>query len=132
MQAICSKMLESIDHGFSDLSNRMGRMEQRLTDLEACMKCHADKLEGSIERVNQNSSEQVDELRGELDTGLYDLRKETEDIITVRVEDEVYAAQQELSEHVQDEMENVEQRVGERLQQRLSNATLSMDINWDE
>ncbi|ROW05713.1 hypothetical protein VMCG_05173 [Cytospora schulzeri] len=132
VRAICSKMLERIDYGFSELNTRMGRMEQRLTDLETSVKCHTDKWECIIERVNQNSSEQVDELRDELETGLYDVRKETEDIITARVDDEMYAAQQELRDHVRDEMADVEERVGKRLQESLSNASLSLDINWNE
>lgn len=132
VQAICSRMLEHIDHGFSELNTRMGVMEKRLTDLEMSVNCHAQKLEGNIERVKQSSSEQVDELRDELETGLYDLRKETEDIITIRVEDEMYAAQQELRDHVQDEMAEVEERVGRRLQESLSNASLALDINWNE
>jgi ribosomal protein L16 Arg81 hydroxylase len=110
----------------------MGVMEKRLTDLEMSVKSHAQKLEGNIERVKQSSSEQVDELRDELETGLYDLRKETEDIVTTRVDDEMYAAQQELRDHVQDEMAEVEERVGRRLQESLSNASLSLDINWNE
>ncbi|KUI54967.1 hypothetical protein VP1G_02377 [Cytospora mali] len=131
VQAICSKMLEHLDHGFSELNTRMDRMEQRLTNLETSVKGHADKLESSIERVNRNSSEQVDELRDELETGLYDVRKETEDIIASRVDDEMYAAQQELRDHVQDEMADVEERVGKRLHESLNNASLSLDINWN-
>lgn len=125
-------MLEHIDHGFNELNTRMGVMEKRLTDLEMSVKSHAQKLEGNIERVKQSSSEQVDELRDELETGLYDVRKETEDIVTARVDDEMYAAQQELRDHVQDEMAEVEERVGRRLQESLSNASLSLDINWNE
>lgn len=132
VRAICSMMLERIDHGFGELNTRMGRMEQRLTNLETSVKCHADKLEARIELVNQSSSEQMEELRDELETGLYDVRKETEEIITTRVDDEIYAAQQELRDHVQDEMADVEERVGKRLQESLSNASLSLDINWNE
>lgn len=132
LQALCGKMLERIDYGFSELHSRMERMEQRLTDLETCVKGQVDTLQCSIERINQSSSEQIAELRDELETGLYDSRKETDDIINARVDDEMYAAQQELHDHVQDEMTNVEERVGKRIQERLSNASLSLDIEWND
>lgn len=131
MHVILSKVLERVDLGFNELSTRMGRMEHRLADLETYVKSQGEKLEGEIKRVDQSSSEQVVDLRDELETGLYDVRKETEDIITVRVDDEMYAAQQELRDHVQDEMAFVEERVGNRLQESLSNASLSLDINWN-
>lgn len=132
VNAICGKILERIDFGFSEIKARMGRVEQRLTDLETCVQVHIVKLQGSIESVNKSSDEQLAELRDELETGLYDARKETDDIITTRVDDEMYAAQQELHEHVQDEMVNVEERVGKRLQERLSSASLSLDIDWND
>ncbi|KAK7735434.1 hypothetical protein SLS63_003904 [Diaporthe eres] len=78
----------------------------------------------------QHSSEQADELRDELEKGLYDVRKETEDIITVRVEDDVYTARQDLDDHVRDEMAEVEERIEERIMQRLSNASMSLEFNW--
>lgn len=79
----------------------------------------------------QHSSEQADELRDELERGLYDVRKETEDIITTRVEDDVYTARQDLDDHVRDEMAEVEERIEERIMHRLSNASMSLEFNWN-
>ncbi|KAI7773016.1 hypothetical protein LA080_012493 [Diaporthe eres] len=130
VQTICSKMIERIDQGFGQLHSRMDRMEARLTDLERCVHSRAEKLEQSIVNSQQHSSEQADELRDELEKGLYDVRKETEDIITVRVEDDVYTARQDLDDHVRDEMAEVEERIEERIMQRLSNASMSLEFNW--
>lgn len=128
---MCLKMMERIESGFTELGSRLDRMDQRLTDLETCVGHHADSLGVSIERVHRRSSEQVEELRDELDRGLYDVRKETEDIISSRVEDEMYVARADLEDYVKDEMANAEERLEDKLQDGLSNAQVSLDINWN-
>lgn len=124
-------MIEQIDQGFGQLHSRMDRMEARLTDLERCVHSRAEKLEQTMISSQQHSSEQADELRDELERGLYDVRKETEDIITTRVEDDVYTARQDLDDHVRDEMAEVEERIEERIMHRLSNASMSLEFNWN-
>lgn len=128
---MCRKILERVDNGFTEIGNRLDRMDQRLTDLESCVERHAEQLGVSIERVHQRSSEQVDELRDELDNGLYDVRKETEDIITTRVEDEMYVARDQLEDCVKDELANIEERLEERLQDSIANANVSLEFSWN-
>lgn len=123
-------MIERIDYGFGQLHSRMDSMEARLTDLEKCVHSRAEKLEQTIVGAQQHSSEQADELRDEFERGLYDVKKETDDIITTRVEDDVYTARQDLDDHVRDEMAEVEERIEERIMQRLSNASMSLEFNW--
>lgn len=123
--------MERVDTGFAEIGTRLDRMDQRLSDLESCVERHADKLGTSIERVHQRSSEQADELRDEFDNGLYDVRKETEDIITTRVEDEMYVARDQLEDCVKDELANIEERLEEKLQDSITNASVSLEFNWN-
>lgn len=131
IEMVCERMMERIESGFNDLGTRLDRMERRLTDLETCVEGHAEKLGVSIQDVHQRSSEQVDELRDELDTRLDDVRKETEDTITIRVEDEMYVARDQLEDFVKDEITNVEERLETRLEASLSNANVSLDFSWN-
>lgn len=131
VEGICVKIMERVENGFQEIGSRLDRMEQRLTTLESSVERHAGKLGLSIERVHARSSEQATELRDEFDRGLYDVRKETEDIITSRVEDEMFVAREQLEECVKDEMAHVEEKLEESLKDSLANANVSLDISWN-
>lgn len=128
---VCERMMERIESGFTELGSRLDRMERRLTDLETCVGTHAEKLGVRIEDAHHRSSEQVDELRDELDNRIYDIQRDTEDTIAVRVEDEMYVARDQLEEFVKDEITHVEERLENRLEESLSNANVSLDFSWN-
>lgn len=123
-------MVARIDHGFGELGSRLDRMEQRLSDLETCMGRHTETLGASIQQVQERSSEQTDELRDELDPGLYNVRKETQDIIAVQVKDEMYVARDQLEDYVKDEMTAME-RLEQKLEDDLASAHVSLEFNWN-
>ncbi|KAJ4420543.1 hypothetical protein N0V82_004316 [Gnomoniopsis sp. IMI 355080] len=131
MEGVCKMMMERIENGFNEIGSRLDRMERRLTGLERSVEHHAEKLGFSIEGVHQRSSEQADELRGELDRGLYDVRKEIDDTVTVRVEDEMYVARDQLEDFVKDEVKNAEERLEDRLEESLNSANVSLDFSWN-
>lgn len=131
VEGLCMKMMERIENGFSELGSRLDRMEKRLVDLECCVDRHADTLGVSIERTHTRSSEQVDRLRDEFDQGLDDVKKETEDIITMRVEDEMYVAREQLEDCVKDEMANIEERLEGKLQESITGANVSLEFSWN-
>lgn len=128
---VCERMMTRIESGFTELGSRLDRMERRLTDLETCVGTHAEKLGVRIEDAHHRSSEQVDELRDELDNRIYDIQRDTEDTIAVRVEDEMYVARDQLEEFVKDEITHVEERLENRLEESLSNANVSLDFSWN-
>lgn len=119
-----------IDHGFSDLDSRLGRMEQRLSALETRVENHTDTMGTSIQQVQDRSSEQAGELRDELDAALYDVRKETQDIIIAQVEDEMFIARENLEDFVKEEMAAVEERLEQKLEQDLTSANVSLEFSW--
>lgn len=124
-------MMARIDHGFGELSSRLDHMEKRLSDLETCVGRHAESLGASIQRVQDRSSEQVTELRDELDAGLYDVRRETQDIITAQVEDELYVAREHLEDYVKDELVAIEERLEQKLEDDLNTANVSLEFSWN-
>lgn len=124
-------MMERIENGFNELGSRLDRMEHRLTGLERSVEHHAEKLGLSIKDIHRCSSEQVDELRDELDRGLYDVRKEIDDTITVRVEDEMYVARDQLEDFIKEEISNAEDRLEGRLEESLNSANVSLDFSWN-
>lgn len=128
---VCERMMTRIESGFTELGSRLDRMERRLTDLETCVGTHAEKLGVRIEDAHHRSSEQVDELRDELDNRIHDIQRDTEDTIAVRVEDEMYVARDQLEEFVKDEITHVEERLENRLEESLSNANVSLDFSWN-
>lgn len=131
IEKICMEMMERVESGFSEIGLRLDRMEKRLVDLEASVERRADELGISVERAQQRSSEQVEEVRDELDRGLHDVKQETEDVITLRVEDEMYVARGQLEDFVKDEMASTEERLEERLQDSITNASVSLDFSWN-
>lgn len=131
IEGVCKLMMERIENGFTEIGSRLDRMERRLTGLERSVEHHAEKLGLGIEGVDQRSSEQVNELRDELDRGLYDVRKEIDDTVTVRVEDEMYVARDQLEEFVKDEVKIAEERLEERLEESLNSANVSLDFSWN-
>lgn len=131
IENVCSMLMERIEHGFSELGSRLDRMEHRLTGLERSVEHHAEKLGLSIEGIHQYSSAQADELRDELDRGLYDVRREIDDSVTVRVEDEMYVARHQLEDFVKEEVSNAEERLEERLEESLNSANVSLEFNWN-
>lgn len=120
-----------IDHGFGELGSRLDCMEQRLSALETCVERHTETLGASIQQVQDRSSEQAGELRDELDAGLYDVRKETQDIIIAQVEDEMYVARESLEDHIKDEMAAMEERLEQKLEEDLTSANVSLEFNWN-
>lgn len=131
LEMVCERMMDRIDSGFSELGSRLDRMERRLTDLETCLDQHAEKLGVNTEDARHRSSEQVDELRNELDNRFDDLRRETEDTISVRVEDEMYVVRDQLEEFVKDEITHVEERLEDKLEESLRNANVCLDFSWN-
>lgn len=131
IELVCERMMERIENGFTELGSRLDRMERRLTDLETCVGNHAEKLGVRIEDSNHRSSEQVDELRDELDNRIHDIQRETEDTINIRVEDEMYVARDQLEDFVKDEITHVEERLETRLEASLSNANVCLDFSWN-
>lgn len=124
-------MMERIENGFNQIGCRLDRMERRLTGLEKSVEHHAVKLGLSIEDVHQRSSEQADELQDELHRGLYDVRKEIDDTVAVRVEDEMYVARDQLEDFVKEEVKSVEERLEEKLEESLNSANVSLDFSWN-
>lgn len=120
-----------IDHGFGELGSRLDRVEQRLSDLETCVGRHTETPGASIQQVQERPSEKIEQLRDELDAGLYDVRKETQDIIAVQVEDEMYAARDQLEGYVKDEMSAMKERLERKLEDDLASAHVSLEFNWN-
>lgn len=124
-------MMERIENGFNELGSRLDRMEHRLTGLERSVEHHAEKLGLSIEDAHRRSSEQAADLRDEIDRGLYDVRREIDDTVTVRVEDEVYVARDQLEDFVKEELKNAEERLEEKLEESINSANVSLDFSWN-
>lgn len=131
MEDVCQKMIARIDQGFNQIGSRLDRMEKRLSDLECCVGRHTETLGTSIKQVQTRSSEQVEDLRDQLDAGLYDIRKETQDIIVTQVEDEMYVAREHLEDFVKDEMVAVEERLEQKLEHDLTGANVSLEFSWN-
>lgn len=131
IEGMCKLMLDRIETGFNEIGSRLDRMEQRLTGLERSVEHHAEKLGLSIEGLHNSSSEQAAELRDELDRGIYDVRKEIDDTVTVRVEDEMYVARDQLEEFVKEEVKSAEERLEEKLEDSLNHANVSLDFTWN-
>lgn len=130
-EGMCKLMLDRIETGFNEIGSRLDRMEQRLTGLEKSVEHHAEKLGLSIEGLHHSSSEQAADLRDELDRGIYDVRKEIDDTVTVRVEDEMYVARDQLEDFVKEEVKSAEERLEEKLEDSLNNANVSLDFSWN-
>lgn len=121
------KLLARVEDGFGEVGSRLDHMEQRLSDLE---RRHDEEL-ASIRQVQASSSEQINELRDELEAGLYDVRKETEEIISTQVEDEWYIARANLEDFVKEEMAAVEERFEQKLEEDLTRANVTLEFSWD-
>ncbi|KAJ4390840.1 hypothetical protein N0V93_004439 [Gnomoniopsis smithogilvyi] len=131
VEDVCKMMMERIETGFNQIGSRLDRMERRLTSLERSVEHHAEKLGLRIDGVHKCSSEQAEVLRDELDRGLYDVRKEIDDTVTVRVEDEMYVARDQLEDFVKDEVKGAEERLEERLEESLNSANVSVEFSWN-
>lgn len=131
IEGLCKLMLDRIETGFNEIGSRLDRMEQRLTGLETSVERHAERLGLSIEGLHHSSSEQAADLRDELDRGIYDVRKEIDDTVIVRVEDEMYVARDQLEDFVKEEVKNAEERLEEKLEDSLNNANVSLDFSWN-
>lgn len=121
------KLLARVEDGFGEVGSRLDHMEQRLSDLE---RRHDEEL-ASIRQVQASSSEQINELRDELEAGLYDVRKENEEIISTQVEDEWYIARANLEDFVKEEMAAVEERFEQKLEEDLTRANVTLEFSWD-
>lgn len=121
------KLLTRVEDGFGELVSRLDHMEQRLSDVE---RRHDEEL-ANIRQVQESSSEQTNELRDELEAGLYDVRKETEEIISTQVEDEWYIARANLEDFVKEEMAAVEERFEQKLEEDLTRANVTLEFSWD-
>jgi hypothetical protein len=139
MEAMCSRILQRLDQGFSQIHSRIAPIERRLAELEATVHSRADRLEkGTHEAYLRTSKEAedlrhdleqgLDDVRQDLEQGLDDVRQELDDIISVRIEDEVYTAQQNLEDHVRDAMMDVTEQVEEKVVERLSSASVSISF----
>ncbi|KAK7731568.1 hypothetical protein SLS53_008732, partial [Cytospora paraplurivora] len=80
---------------------------------------------GVQSRIEDKAEELREELRDELETGIYyDVEHEMDDIITVRVEDEMYAAREVL----EDQMGFIEERIEGRLIQHIEDVDISLQV----
>jgi hypothetical protein len=78
-----------------------------------------------FQRFEQCLQEQADDF----ETQLYDVRHEFGSTVYSEVEDQTYAARQELEEFVKDEMNEAETRVEGRIIDRLQNANMSLTFS---
>lgn len=131
VEMMCERIMARVHGGFTELGSRLDRIERRLTDLETCVGDHADKLGMRIDKAHERSSEQVEEMRDELDNRIHDIQRETEDTIAIRVEDEMYVARDQLEDFVKDEITHVEERLESRLEASLNNANVCLDFSWN-
>ncbi|KAK3309372.1 uncharacterized protein B0T15DRAFT_506162 [Chaetomium strumarium] len=150
MEAMCSKILQRIDQGFSQIHARLAPIERRLAELNPTVHSCADPLETGTHEAHLRTSKEAEDLRHDLEQGLDDVRRELEqglddvrqdlerglddvrqeldDIISVRIEDEVYTAQQNLEDHVRDAMREATEQVEEKVVERLSCASVSISF----
>lgn len=131
LEGMCKLMLERMETGFNEIGSRLDRMEQRLTGLERSVEHHAEKLGLGVEGLRHCSSEQAADLRDELDRGIYDVRNEIDDTVSIRVEDEMYVARGQLEDFVKEELKSIEERLEEKLEDSLNNANVSLDFSWN-
>ncbi|KUI71094.1 hypothetical protein VM1G_07019 [Cytospora mali] len=78
-----------------------------------------------FQRVEQSLQEQADDF----ETQLYDVRHEVGGTIYSELEDQTYAARQELEDFVKDEMDEAQTRVEDRIIERLQNANMNMTFS---
>ncbi|KUI52737.1 hypothetical protein VP1G_00055 [Cytospora mali] len=78
-----------------------------------------------FQRVEQSLQAQADDF----ETQLYDVRHEVGGTIYSEVEDQTYAARQELEDFVKDEMDEAQTRVEDRIIERLQNANMNITFS---
>ncbi|PSR80309.1 hypothetical protein BD289DRAFT_69566 [Coniella lustricola] len=132
IEDFCKQVMDRIESGFCELGSRLDTMDQRLTTLESSVERHADKVRKTIHKASKSSSEEIADIRAELDRGLYDAKKETEEIIDVRLEDELQVTRAELEDYIKDEVATIEGRLENRLESSLENAQVSLDFSWNK
>lgn len=146
------RLEEICRRGFNEIGDRLGRIEQSLGILGSRLDRAEDRIyaiEGQLS--HSRSSEQkdrpasglasrvdgiearVDKVEEKIETGLselatdtenqiYDVRHEVDDMISVRVADEMGVAQSELEDFVKDEMHNITEDIEQAVRERLRDA----------
>lgn len=132
--------LDRIEQSLGNLGTRLDRAEERMFAIETQLsQSHsneqkdrqssdlASRIVGIEDRVNgveQKLDAGLSELATDIENQIYDVRHEFDDMISVRVGDEMGVAQSELEDFVKDEMHNftedIEQAVRDRLRDALA------------
>ncbi|PSS00810.1 hypothetical protein BD289DRAFT_8131 [Coniella lustricola] len=130
------RRFDRVEKGLFDLTSRLDRMEQLVkqscaaggraraqrnaeaTSLEERMKT----FEGRVTDVETRLEKGFKDVSDEIENTLYDVRHEFNDTISVRVEEEMGAAQTELEDFVKDEVRSVARDVEEVVKEQLRGA----------
>lgn len=132
--------LDRIEQSLGTLGSRLSRAEERMFAIESQLgqsssseqkdrqpsdlASRIDVVEGRVDEVEQRLDVGLSELATDIENQIYDVRHEFDNMISVRVGDEMGVAQSELEDFVKDEMhgftEDIEQAVRERLRDALA------------
>lgn len=132
--------LDRIEQSLGTLGSRLDRAEERMLAIEcqldqsrsseqkdrqpSDLASRVDLVEGRVDDVEQRLDVGLSELATDIENQIYDVRHEFDNMISVRVGDEMGVAQSELEDFVKDEMhgftEDIEQAVRERLRDALA------------
>lgn len=132
--------LDRIEQSLGSLGSRLDRAEERMFAVESQLNQsrsselrdgqssdlanRIEEVEGRIDDVEKRLDAGLSELATDIENQIYDVRHEFDDMISVRVGDEMGVAQSELEDFVKDEMHNctedIEQAVRDRLRDALA------------
>lgn len=132
--------LDRIEQSLGSLGSRLDRAEERMFAIESQLNQsrsselrnrqpselanRIEGVEGRVDDVEKRLDAGLSELATDIENQIYDVRHEFDDMISVRVGDDMSVVQSELEDYVKDQMHNcaedIEQAVRDRLRDALA------------
>lgn len=133
-----SGRLDHIEQSLGTLGSRLDRVEERMFAIESQLSrsrsseqndrpsneldSRVGEIEERMDNVEQKLDASLSELATDVENQIYDVRHEFDNMISVRVGDEIGVAQTELEDFVKDEMVNVTEDVEQAIREKLRDA----------
>lgn len=131
-----SRRFDRIERALDDLTSRLDRVERlavasRLDGASSSgqenqqpeqLGARIDQVEERVAEVEQRLDDGLTELARDVESQICDVNQEFNDTITIRVEDEMFAAQNQLEDFVKDEIRNAAFDVEEIVREKMRDA----------
>lgn len=130
--------LDRIEQSLGHLGSRLDRVEGRMFAIESQVNqsCSSEQkdgqsgdwanriegVEGRVDDVEKRLDAGLSELATDVENQIYDVRHEVDDMIFVRISDEMGVVQSEMEDFVKDEMHNCAEDIEHAVRDRLRDA----------